>query len=436
MQPFRYQQPADAAGAVATVAATDGAVFLGGGTNLVDLMKLGVEAPGLLVDVTRLPMDRIEQADGGGLRIGAGVRNSDLAADSRVLAEYPVLSQALLAGASGQLRNMATVGGNLLQRTRCLYFQDITKPCNKRRPGTGCPARSGDHRNLAILGASEHCIATHTSDMAVALTALGAVVHVHGAEGARSTSLDELYRLPGDEPNRDTTLARGDLITAVEVAPLGVARYSAYRKVRDRASYAFAVASVAAAAAVAAGGTAAALQLGSSPAAVADVAVGANPATHVTAKVEYAKSSWGGTDMRVQVTGIKPGTYCKFWVIAKNGKPTLAGRTRRRHAEVAQLLDAGHSVTAAAHILGLSRVTVRKYAAAATAGGDACLGRLEIEVAHIDIGRLHRRLHDVVDHAQAQPKQQQHKRDIEARRDADGPGVGLDGHPVRHRNRG
>jgi xanthine dehydrogenase YagS FAD-binding subunit len=247
MQPFRYQQPADAAGAVATVAATDGAVFLGGGTNLVDLMKLGVEAPGLLVDVTRLPMDRIEQADGGGLRIGAGVRNSDLAADSRVLAEYPVLSQALLAGASGQLRNMATVGGNLLQRTRCLYFQDITKPCNKRRPGTGCPARSGDHRNLAILGASEHCIATHTSDMAVALTALGAVVHVHGAEGARSTSLDELYRLPGDEPNRDTTLARGDLITAVEVAPLGVARYSAYRKVRDRASYAFAVASVAAA---------------------------------------------------------------------------------------------------------------------------------------------------------------------------------------------
>jgi xanthine dehydrogenase YagS FAD-binding subunit len=252
MQPFRYQQPADAADAVATVAATDGAVFLGGGTNLVDLMKLGVAAPGLLVDVTRLPMDRIEQADGG-LRIGAGVRNSDLAADSRVRAEYPVLSQALLAGASGQLRNMATVGGNLLQRTRCLYFQDVTKPCNKRQPGTGCPARSGDHRNLAILGASEHCIATHTSDMAAALTALGAVLHVHGkgegevGGGPRTMSLDELYRLPGDEPSRDTTLARGDLITAVEVPPLAVARHSAYRKVRDRASYAFAVASVAAA---------------------------------------------------------------------------------------------------------------------------------------------------------------------------------------------
>jgi xanthine dehydrogenase YagS FAD-binding subunit len=253
MRPFRYQQPTDAAAAVATVAATDGAVFLGGGTNLVDLMKLGVEAPGLLVDITRLPMDRIEPAPGGGLRIGAGVRNSDLAADSRVRAQYPLLSQALLAGASGQLRNMATVGGNLLQRTRCLYFQDVTKPCNKRRPGSGCPARAGDHRNLAILGGSGSCIATHTSDMAVALAALGAVVHVHGTRqgevggGPRTMSLDELYRLPGDEPDRDTTLARSDLITAVELPPLGFARRSAYRKVRDRASYAFAVTSVAAA---------------------------------------------------------------------------------------------------------------------------------------------------------------------------------------------
>jgi xanthine dehydrogenase YagS FAD-binding subunit len=247
MQPFQYQQPADAAGAVASVAATDGAVFLGGGTNLVDLMKLGVETPGLLVDVTRLPMDRIERAGGGGLRIGAGVRNSDLAADSRVRAEYPVLSQALLAGASGQLRNMATVGGNLLQRTRCLYFQDVTKPCNKRRPGSGCPARAGDHRNLAILGGSEHCIATHPSDMAVALAALGAVVHVEGADGPRAMDLAEFYRLPGDKPDQDTTLARSDLITAVEVPALSLARHSRYRKVRDRASYAFAVASVAAA---------------------------------------------------------------------------------------------------------------------------------------------------------------------------------------------
>ncbi len=247
MRPFRYQRPADAAGAVAAVAADGDAVFLGGGTNLVDLMKLGVETPGLLVDVTRLPLNRIEPTAGGGLLIGAGVRNSDLAADPRVRAGYPVLAQALLAGASGQLRNMATVGGNLLQRTRCLYFQDVTKPCNKRRPGSGCPARGGDHRNLAILGTSEHCIATHPSDMAVALAALGAVVHVHGAAGPRAINLDELYRLPGGEPDRDTTLARSDLITAVELPPLGFAARSAYRKVRDRASYAFAVTSVAAA---------------------------------------------------------------------------------------------------------------------------------------------------------------------------------------------
>ena len=247
MQPFQYQQAADAAGAITTVAGTDGAMFLGGGTNLIDLMKLGVEAPGLLVDVTRLPMDRIEPTPGGGLRIGAGVRNSDLAADPRVRAGYPVLSQALLSGASGQLRNMATVGGNLLQRTRCLYFQDVTKPCNKRRPGSGCPARTGDHRNLAILGGSQQCIATHPSDMAVALAALGATVHIQAAGAGRTMDLDELYRLPGDEPERDTTLTRGDLITAVELPPLGFARRSAYRKVRDRASYAFAVTSVAAA---------------------------------------------------------------------------------------------------------------------------------------------------------------------------------------------
>jgi xanthine dehydrogenase YagS FAD-binding subunit len=247
VQPFQYQQPADAAGAIATVAGTDGAVFLGGGTNLVDLMKLGVETPGLLVDVTRLPMGHIEPTPDGGLRIGAGVRNSVLAADPRVRAGYPVLSQALLAGASGQLRNMATVGGNLLQRTRCLYFQDVSKPCNKRRPGSGCPARAGDHRNLAILGASAQCIATHPSDMAVALAALDATVHVEGAGGARTMALDELYRLPGDEPDQDTTLARGDLITAIELPPPGFARHSAYRKVRDRASYAFAVTSVAAA---------------------------------------------------------------------------------------------------------------------------------------------------------------------------------------------
>jgi xanthine dehydrogenase YagS FAD-binding subunit len=181
------------------------------------------------------------------------VRNSDLAADPRVRAEFPVLAQAVLAGASGQLRNMATVGGNLLQRTRCLYFQDVTKPCNKRQPGSGCPALAGEHRNLAILGGSPHCVATHPSDMAVALALLDAVVHVEGATGPRTVPLAGLYRLPGDEPHRETTLERGDLITAVEVPALGYGAHSAYRKVRDRASYAFGVASVAAALDVAGG---------------------------------------------------------------------------------------------------------------------------------------------------------------------------------------
>jgi xanthine dehydrogenase YagS FAD-binding subunit len=247
MRPFGYQRPDDPAAAVRTVAATDGAVYLGGGTNLVDLMKLGVEAPALLVDISRLPLGGIERTSDGGLRIGAGVRNSALAADTRVLTGFPVLARAVLAGASGQLRNMATVGGNLLQRTRCLYFQDVSKPCNKRQPGTGCPARSGEHRNLAILGGSEHCIATYPSDMAVALAALGADVHIQGTGGLRTVPVTELHRLPGDEPHRDTVLGRSDLITAVELPALGFARNSAYRKVRDRASFAFGVVSVAAA---------------------------------------------------------------------------------------------------------------------------------------------------------------------------------------------
>ena len=247
MKAFRYAQAADAAGAVATVAASPGAVFLGGGTNLVDLMKLGVAAPELLVDVTHLPLDGIERLPDGGLRIGAGVRNSDLSADPAVRDEFPMLAQAVLNGASGQLRNMATVGGNLLQRTRCLYFQDTSKPCNKRVPGSGCPAREGEHRNLAILGASEACIATNPSDMAVALMALDAVVHIEQPGGGRSLPIAELYRLPGERPDRDTNLGHGSLITAVDVPALGFSRRSGYRKVRDRASYAFAVASVAAA---------------------------------------------------------------------------------------------------------------------------------------------------------------------------------------------
>jgi xanthine dehydrogenase YagS FAD-binding subunit len=248
MRPFTYERPEDAAGAVALLDdAGPAARYLGGGTNLVDLMKLGVESPDVLVDVTRLPHDRIEELDGGGLRIGAAVRNSDLAASRLVRDAYPVLAQAVLAGASGQLRNMATVGGNLLQRTRCAYFTDVTKACNKREPGTGCPARTGHHRNHAILGHSEACVATHPSDMAVALAALGATVHVEGHDGPRAIPMPGLHRLPGDEPERDTELRPGELVTAVELPALDLARRSAYRKVRERASFAFALVSVAAA---------------------------------------------------------------------------------------------------------------------------------------------------------------------------------------------
>lgn len=246
MRPFDYQRPESVPEAIAAVAdAEREAVYLGGGTNLVDLMRLDVVRPGRLVDITGLVPAEI-RAEGDGLVIGAGVRNSDLAADPRIRGDYPVLSQALLSGASGQLRNMATVGGNLLQRTRCLYFQDSTKACNKRQPGSGCPAQAGIHRDLGILGTSPHCIATHPSDLAVALAALEAVVHVEGVAGARQLPLDELYREPGDDPSRDTTLDPGDLVVAIELpAPGAGTRASAYRKARDRASFAFAVGAVA-----------------------------------------------------------------------------------------------------------------------------------------------------------------------------------------------
>jgi len=210
-------------------------------------MRLGVETPDLLVDVTRLAYDRIDVTDKGGLRIGAGVRNSDLAGDRRVRTRYPALAEALLAGASGQLRNLATTGGNLLQRTRCPYFQDVTKPCNKRDPGTGCPAREGEHHNLAIIGHSEHCVATHPSDMAVALAAFDAIVRVVGPRGEREIPLVDFHRLPGDTPQRDTVLERDDLIVAVDLPALTVAANSRYRKVRERASFSFALVSVAAA---------------------------------------------------------------------------------------------------------------------------------------------------------------------------------------------
>jgi xanthine dehydrogenase YagS FAD-binding subunit len=246
---FQYERPADPAAAVALLSADPAGAFLGGGTNLVDLMKLGVAAPDLLVDVRELTSREITELPDGGLRIGSGVPNADLAADPRVRQRFPVLAQALLAGASGQLRNRATTGGNLLQRTRCGYFTDVTKPCNKRRPGSGCGAIEGVHRNHAILGQTFEgpgtCVATHPSDMAVALTALDAVVQVLGPEGERSIPIAELHRLPGDDPSRDTTLRHGELITGIDVPPLGL--LSKYRKVRDRASFAFALVSVAAA---------------------------------------------------------------------------------------------------------------------------------------------------------------------------------------------
>src|SRR5713226_546511 len=253
MNPFRYERASDAASAVALLAQAPNGAFLAGGTNLVDHMKLGVAQPDLLVDVTRLPYDRIELLPDGGVRIGAAVRNSELAADRTIRARYPMLAQALLSGASGQLRNLATTGGNLLQRTRCVYFQDVSKPCNKRVPGSGCPAHEGYHRTLAILGASEACIATHPSDMAVALVALDAVVRVLGPQGERTIPLVDLHRLPGEEPQRDTVLSHGELLTAVDLPELSFATRSHYRKVRDRASYAFALVSVAAAPVIADG---------------------------------------------------------------------------------------------------------------------------------------------------------------------------------------
>ncbi|CKH02413.1 xanthine dehydrogenase family protein subunit M [Mycolicibacterium smegmatis] len=246
MKAFGYHVATSPADAVATLAGHPGAAYLAGGTNLVDHMKLGVAEPDLLVDVSRLDLDQISVTDDGAVRIGANVRNSDLAADPVIRSHYPVLARALLSGASGQLRNAATTAGNLLQRTRCVYFQDVTTPCNKREPGSGCAALGGYARYHAILGASEHCVAVHPSDMAVAMSALDATVVVQGPDGQRRLPIDDFHRLPGDEPQRDTTLQHAELITAVELPPPPVGAVSDYRKVRDRASYAFALVSVAA----------------------------------------------------------------------------------------------------------------------------------------------------------------------------------------------
>ncbi|MFG2449937.1 FAD binding domain-containing protein [Streptomyces sp. NPDC048512] len=247
MREFGYERARDVPGAVAVLGADPDARFLGGGTNLVDLMKAGVERPAHLVDVRELPLDRVESTPDGGLLVGATVSNSTLAAHPEVRRRYPALAQAVLAGASGQLRNMATVGGNLLQRTRCAYFTDVTKPCNKRTPGSGCPAATGEHRNSAILGASEHCVAVHPSDLAVALTAFDAVVHYETVDGEGELAFTDFYLPVGDTPHLETALPAGALITGITLPPAAVAAHSRYRKVRERASYAFAIGSAAAA---------------------------------------------------------------------------------------------------------------------------------------------------------------------------------------------
>lgn len=246
MKSFTYERPSTPAEAAASIARTPNAKFIAGGTNLLDLMKLQIETPAHLIDVNGLGLDTIEPTPEGGLRIGALVRNTDLAADARVRRDYGVLSRALLAGASGQLRNKATTAGNLLQRTRCPYFYDTAQACNKRQPGSGCSALDGVSRQLAVIGASEACIATYPGDMAVAMRVLDAEVETVDAKGVvRTIPLAEFHRLPGDRPEVDTTLRRGELITAVTL-PKPVAGMHIYRKVRDRASYAYALVSVAA----------------------------------------------------------------------------------------------------------------------------------------------------------------------------------------------
>jgi xanthine dehydrogenase YagS FAD-binding subunit len=251
MHNFEFVRPADSATAVATAAqaktAQQGADvrFVAGGTTLLDLMKLNVETPGRVIDINRLPLDKIEATSDGGLKIGATVRNSDLAHHPTVQRDYSVLSQAILAGASAQLRNMATTAGNLLQRTRCMYFRDTAMPCNKREPGTGCPAITGANRMLAILGTSEHCIATNPSDMCVAMAALEATIHVQGTNGARAIAIGDFHLLPGSTPHRETVLEPGDLITHVTLPPPVAGSRQVYLKLRDRASYEFTLASAA-----------------------------------------------------------------------------------------------------------------------------------------------------------------------------------------------
>src|SRR3984885_1808246 len=244
---FQYSRAADVADAVRQIAADPTAKFIAGGTNLIDLMKEDVERPSRLIDISRLPLKSIEETADGGLRIGALVPNSDLAYHPLIERRYPLLASAILAGASQQLRNMASTGGNLLQRTRCYYFYDTATPCNKREPGSGCSAINGLNRMHAILGTSEACIAVHPFDMCVALAALEAKVHVAGPSGERVIAFADFHRLPGDTPQRDSNLAPDEIIVAVELPPRGFAANYSYLKIRDRLSYAFALVSVAAA---------------------------------------------------------------------------------------------------------------------------------------------------------------------------------------------
>jgi len=251
MHTFEFIRPADSEAAVATASqaktAQQGADvrFIGGGTTLIDLMKLNVETPARVLDINRLPFDKIEATPDGGLKIGATVRNSDLAHHPTVLRDYAVLSQAILNGASAQLRNMATTAGNLLQRTRCMYFRDTAMPCNKREPGSGCPAITGANRMLAILGTSEHCIATNPSDMCIAMAVLEATIHIQGTKGPRAISFGDFHLLPGSTPHRETVLEPGDLVTHVTLPPPISGSKQVYLKLRDRASYEFALASAA-----------------------------------------------------------------------------------------------------------------------------------------------------------------------------------------------
>jgi xanthine dehydrogenase YagS FAD-binding subunit len=247
MNNFEFSRATDVADAVRQIAADPSARFVAGGTNLIDLIKEGVTRPSRLIDITRLQLGRIEGTSDGGLLIGALVPNSDLAYHPEIEKRYPLLASAILAGASAQLRNMATTGGNLLQRTRCYYFYDTTTPCNKREPGSGCSAIDGLNRMHAILGASEHCIATHPSDMCIALAALGANVVAAGRNGTRRIAFADFHRLPGDTPQIDTNLSNDEIITAIELPPNGFAKHYSYLKIRDRLSYAFALVSVAAA---------------------------------------------------------------------------------------------------------------------------------------------------------------------------------------------